>query len=190
MMSSVQSSTESRSPKIKRNFSSSVGLHNRLSRANNNSMSSLHSGLNTHELGAGGGSGSMSRTFNSVKSMPSLKKQPVKTVKRLGTPIKVKRGSVKASTIIDDEEDDEMIQSLTREIEELRAKRLSHDFYKRAEDDDDDDFETAIFAETLLGELGSSSGSHKDDLEDENDVLAGDSGASDRQLTPVKQVSS
>lgn len=58
---------------------------------------------------------------------------------------------------------------------------MSHDFYKRAEDDDDDDFETAIFADTFLGELGSSSGSHKGDLEDNNDdVLDGDSGASDR----------
>lgn len=80
-----------------------------------------------------------------------------------------------------------MIQNLTREIEELRAKRLSHDFYKRVDDDDDDDFETAIFADTLLGELGSSSGSHKGDLDDshQDEVLDGDSGASDRQSNPV-----
>ena len=59
-----------------------------------------------------------------------------------------------------------MIKNLTKEIEELRAKRLSHDLYKRGtlEDDDEDDFETAIFAETLLGELGSSSGSHKGEV--------------------------
>ncbi len=76
-----------------------------------------------------------------------------------------------------------MIKNLTREIEELRAKRLSHDLYKKntAEEDEDDDFETAIFAETLLGELGSSSGSHKDAYEeDDHAILDGDSGASDR----------
>lgn len=105
--------------------------------------------------------------------------------KRLGTPIKMKRGA-QAQTIIDDEEDDEMIQNLTREIEELRAKRMSHDFYKRAEDDDDDDFETAIFADTFLGELGSLDGSHKGNLDDNHDVLDGDSGASDRQPTPMQ----
>lgn len=75
-----------------------------------------------------------------------------------------------------------MIQSLTKEIEELRAKRLSHDLYKRStlDDDDDDDFETAIFAETLLGELGSSSGSHKDAFENEDEqevVVDADSGS-------------
>ena len=56
--------------------------------------------------------------------------------------------------------------------------------YKKnvAEEDEDDDFETAIFAETLLGELGSSSASHKDAFEDEpGDFLEADSGASDRQ---------
>lgn len=74
--------------------------------------------------------------------------------------------------------------NLTKEIEELRAKRLSHNLYKQStlEDDDDDDFETAIFAETLLGELGSSSGSHKDAFEEVDDheeeaVLDGDSGS-------------
>ena len=50
-----------------------------------------------------------------------------------------------------------------------------------AEDDEDEDFETAIFAEQLLGELGSSSGSHKDAYEDDDHaILDGDSGASDR----------
>lgn len=65
---------------------------------------------------------------------------------------------------------------MTKEIEELRAKRLSYDLYKRStlEDDDDDDFETAIFAETLLGELGSSSGSHKGDGGGAFDELADD----------------
>ena len=66
-----------------------------------------------------------------------------------------------------------MIKNLTKEIEELRAKRLSHDLYKRGtlEDDDEDDFETAIFAETLLGELGSSSGSHKGEAATANGAL-------------------
>ena len=60
-----------------------------------------------------------------------------------------------------------MIKNLTKEIEELRAKRLSHDLYKKNTIDveDSEDFETAIFAETFLGELGSSSGSHKDAFE-------------------------
>ena len=84
------------------------------------------------------------------------------------------------------------MQSLTKEIEELRAKRFSRDMYKKTtiEDDDDDEFETAIFAETLLGELGSSSGSHKDAYEDDDDnqaVLDGDSGASDRGSRPSQQ---
>jgi len=42
MMSSLQGSVESRSPKLKRNFSSTIGLHNRLNRAQNSSMSSLN----------------------------------------------------------------------------------------------------------------------------------------------------
>ena len=84
---------------------------------------------------------------------------------------------------------------MTKEIEELRAKRLSHDLYKRStlEDDDEDDFETAIFAETLLGELGSSSGSHKDAFEDDDNeaVLDGDSGsASARGSRPQPLLSS
>jgi len=117
-----------------------------------------------------------------------MRKMPAKQVskKRLGTPIKVKAGRYNTQTIIDDDEDDDLIKSLTKEIEELRAKRLSHDLYKKAtvEDTDEEDFETAIFAETLLGELGSSSGSHKDPFEvDNHDVLDGDSGASDRGST-------
>lgn len=88
-----------------------------------------------------------------------------------------------------------MLLNLTKEIEELRAKRLSHDLYKRStlEDDDDDDFETAIFAETLLGELGSSSGSHKDAFEDDDHeaVLDGDSGsASARGSRPQSLITS
>ena len=101
---------------------------------------------------------------------------------------------------MDENEDDDLLRNLTKEIEELRAKRLSHDLYKKntLEDDDSDDFETAIFAETLLGELGSSSGSHKDAEEnDDQEILDGDSGASDRgsrsksssQLQPLVQVS-
>ena len=77
-----------------------------------------------------------------------------------------------------------MIRSLTREIEELRAKRLSNQSISeaaaKAEEDDDADeeeelllmvrqeqkdsddedhigFEPAFFSETILGELGSSS---------------------------------
>lgn len=83
---------------------------------------------------------------------------------------------------------------MTKEIEELRAKRLSHDLYKKTsidqDFDDDDDFGTAIFAETLLGELGSSSGSHKDEFEDDDGdaaILDGDSGASDRGSRTQKQ---
>jgi len=50
------------------------------------------------------------------------------------------------------------------------------------DDDDDDNFETAIFADIILGELGSSSGSHKDILEeDDQTILDGDSGSSDHQ---------
>ena len=64
----------------------------------------------------------------------------------------------------------------------MRAKRLSHEIHRNAAgEEEDDDFETAIFAETLLGELGSSSGSHKDAEEDDDHdaILEGDSGASD-----------
>ena len=85
--------------------------------------------------------------------------------------------------------------NLTKEIEELRAKRLSHDLYKKnsIEDDDEDEFETAIFADTLLGELGSSQGSHRDpisELDNDNDEpLEADSGASDRQSSqPVSSL--
>lgn len=51
-----------------------------------------------------------------------------------------------------------------------------------ADEEEDDEFGTAFFTEQLLGELGSSSGSHKDAFEDEdnNGVIDGDSGASDR----------
>ena len=88
-----------------------------------------------------------------------------------------------------DEEEDELISNLTKEIEELRAKRLSHDLYKKnnLDDDDSDDFDGDIFAETLLGELGSSSGSHKGDidaLDDDQAILDGDSGASDSGSRP------
>jgi len=131
---------------------------------------------------------SLTRGSNTLKSsLQNLARKPntsgkATSQKRLGTPIKFKRygGPPGIQTIIDDDEDDEMIQNLTKEIEELRAKRLSHDLYKRStlDDDDDDDFETAIFAETLLGELGSSSGSHKDAFEnDDEHVLDGDSGS-------------
>lgn len=79
---------------------------------------------------------------------------------------------------------------MTKEIEELRAKRLSHDLYKKnnLDDDDSDDFDGDIFAETLLGELGSSSGSHKGDPDalddDDQAILDGDSGASDSGSRP------
>jgi len=36
------------------------------------------------------------------------------------------------------------------------------------DDDEEDNFETAIFADIILGELGSSSGSHKDALEEDD----------------------
>ena len=168
-----------------------------MTRLQNNSVASLHSSLVPQQE-----SNSMTRTQNTLKSstMPNLmtrKAAPARHVpakQRMGTPVKVKRiggpsGATGIQTINDDdEEDDEMIKNLTKEIEELRAKRLSHDLYKRStlEHDDDDDFETAIFAETLLGELGSSSGSHKgdggafDELADdcENmDVVDADSGS-------------
>ena len=87
---------------------------------------------------------------------------------------------------MDDDEDDEMIQNLTKEIEELRAKRLSHDLYKNRQaeaEESDEEFETAIFADTILGELGSSSGSHKDAFELDEAELEADSGASDRPST-------
>ena len=65
---------------------------------------------------------------------------------------------------------------------------MSHDLYKKnqLDDDDSDEFETAIFADTLLGELGSSSGSHKGDPEADDDqaILDGDSGASDSGSRP------
>ena len=85
-------------------------------------MSSLHSGLPVStDFG-----GSLPRAFNTVKSVPNLaavRKQPTRSgavsKKRLGTPIK-KQGTLKAS-IIDDDEDDELIKNLTREIEEIRA---------------------------------------------------------------------
>ena len=83
---------------------------------------------------------------------------------------------------------------MQKEIEELRAKRLNHDFFKKntIDDDEDDNFESAFFAETLLGELGSSSGSHKgdavvEDPDDDQDVLEGDSGASDQGGTSARQ---
>ena len=106
-------------------------------------MSNLHQGNATKEFG-----GSLTRAQNnirSVNSMNMLKKQTYKPVskKRLGTPIKFK-----SQTILDiDEEEDELIQNLTKEIEELRAKRMSHDLYKKnlVDDDDSDEFETAIF---------------------------------------------
>ena len=110
--------------------------------------------------------------------------------RRFGTPIKTRGGRPlqQPQPIFDvDEEDDELIKNLQKEIEELRAKRLNHDFFKKntIDDDEDDNFESAFFAETLLGELGSSSGSHKgdavvEDPDDDQDVLEGDSGASDQ----------
>ena len=52
------------------------------------------------------------------------------------------------------------------------------------DDDEEDNFETAIFADIILGELGSSSGSHKDALEeDDQAILDGDSGSSDRKAS-------
>ena len=89
-----------------------------------------------------------------------------------------------------------MIRSLTREIEELKAKRISSlnnspskVFSEVAECDDDYDNETSFegvhFAETLLGELGSSR-SYGEQLiventaQTEDRVLDGDSGSSAR----------
>ena len=63
---SAQNSVESRSPKLKRNFSSSIGLSKQLNRVQNASMSSLHSGMAgslTQEVG-----GSLNRSFHTLKA--------------------------------------------------------------------------------------------------------------------------
>lgn len=140
---------------------------------------------------------SLNRSMNPTRSLPNLMSKPSTKQKRFGTPIKT-RGRPLGTTakMLEDcegeaeAEDDELIKNLQKEIEELREKRLNHEFFKKntlEDEDEEDNFETAFFAETLLGELGSSSGSHgkafknDDDQEDnDNDVLEGDSGASDQ----------
>ena len=99
---------------------------------------------------------------------------------------------------VGDELNDPFLENLNKEIAELRERRITHNLNKqRMLDDDDleDDFEAVFFTETILGELGSSSGSHKNsavqlDLTDEEDnkvdddkltYLSADSGASDRE---------
>lgn len=87
-------------------------------------------------------------------SVPMLRKETPKVVskKRVGTPIKLKHSYLK------DEVNASYLEDLNKEIAALREKRLQHStLHQRINDEDeDDDFETAIFAETLLGELGSS----------------------------------
>ena len=63
-----------------------------------------------------------------------------------------------------DEFMDPILENLNKEIAELRERRITHNLNKqRLLDDDelDDDFEAAFFTEQILGELGSSSSSHK-----------------------------
>ena len=87
-------------------------------------------------------------------SVPMLRKENPKAIskKRVGTPIKLKHSYLK------DEANASYLEDLNKEIRELREKRMQHNtFNQRINDEaEDDDFETAIFAETLLGELGSS----------------------------------
>ena len=78
--------------------------------------------------------------------------QKVVSKKRIGTPIKVK------PSYHTEQQNDSYLDDINKEIRELREKRLQHNTFtsKIHSDDEDDDFETAMFAETLLGELGSS----------------------------------
>jgi hypothetical protein len=72
-------------------------------------------------------------------------------------------GSV--GTGVEDDFMDPILDNLNKEIAELRERRITHNLNKQRflEDDEDldDDFEAAFFTETILGELGSSSSSHK-----------------------------
>ena len=83
-----------------------------------------------------------------------LRKENPKVIskKRIGTPIKMKH------SYLNDEQNASYLEDLNKEIRELREKRMQHNTFNQRinDEDDDDDFETAIFAETLLGELGSS----------------------------------
>ena len=84
-----------------------------------------------------------------------LRKENPKVIskKRIGTPIKVK------SSYLKDEHNASYLEDINKEIRELREKRMQHNTFNNqriSSDDEDDEFETAIFAETLLGELGSS----------------------------------
>lgn len=96
--------------------------------------------------------------------------------KRLGTPIKVKSSALSESgqllntsnmAAMDDADFiDPVLDNLNKEIAELRERRLTHNMYKNARMIDEDDFEGVndlddLFTETILGELGSSSSSHK-----------------------------
>ena len=114
-----------------------------------------------------------------------LRKENPKAVskKRIGTPIKVK------PNYASEQQNDAYLEDINKEIRELRERRLQHNSFnaKIQSDDEDDDFETAIFAETLLGELGSSSNSIRntqEELEGTNEeltFLSADSGASDTE---------
>lgn len=58
-------------------------------------------------------------------------------------------------------------------------------------DDEEDNFETDIFADIILGELGSSSSSHKDAMEEDGQaVLDGDSGSSDHKSSHIVGIQS
>ena len=101
-------------------------------------------------------------------------------------------GSVGAA--MEDDFMDPILDNLNKEIAELRERRITHNLNKARlldDDDFDEDFESAFFTEQILGELGSSSSSHKnqrieidDDEEqkgedDQLTYLSADSGASD-----------
>lgn len=136
--------------------------------------------------------GGTSSTRNLHKSTPTLlanqrKATRVVSKKRLGTPIKMKQNFL--NTLVDDDEQDATIENLNKEIAELRAKNKNHGSLRNRlidDEDDEDDLETALLAENFLGELGSSSGSHKDAFEEDyQDILDGDSGASASQSYPI-----
>ena len=142
-------------------------------------MSSLNSGglLASQEVGTS----SLNRSINPTRSLPNLMSKTANTKqKRFGTPIKTRGRPLLTTSKLQedtegegaDAEDDELIKNLQKEIEELREKRLKDDFFKKntlEDDDEEDNFETAFFAETLLGELGSSSGSHRKAFKDDDD---------------------
>ena len=85
---------------------------------------------------------------------------------------------------------DPILENLNKEIAELRERRITHNLNKQRfldEEEFDDDFEAAFFTETILGELGSSSSSHKNriqmNLDDEDEEVKGGDDEDDDQLT-------